>query len=459
MRRYLIASLVGLAAALGVVMFFARPHQTPPRMPLPLDIWFTADTSGRIEPCGCFSGQFGGLTRISTVLSQTPKSGLLLEIGNALAGTEDFQILQFEQLLQAEGHLGYHALNLGSREASLPADTLRRLAKDSPVTLLSANVLDAVTRSPVVTPWKVVDLGGLKIGLIGIVQGTNWQPDASVIIADAAESLRQAIPEVKEKADVLICLAFTDETGLEKLAKEFYEIPILLGGDVQQPSPSLLRINQSWILATTNQSRALGEFHTKWDPVTRTLAPATGEISLMHDRIPEDPLIAKFSQAYRKTVGKADLDVDHPGTAADAIPGVKPNATFVGSQSCVACHPKAFATWEKSRHAHAFESLVRKESDTDPSCIKCHVTGFGEPGGYLRSMGREKLVNVSCESCHGPASDHLEARTTAKPGETVFQKMRPVGPGQCIQCHHGEFSRPFKYEEFWEFIKHGKEGA
>ncbi len=459
MRRLVIASLVVLVAGLAAAIFLTRPQPLPPAKPLPLDIWFTADTSGRIEPCGCFSGQFGGLTRVSTVLSKTPKTGLRLEIGNALAGTEDYQVLQFEQLLQAEGHLGYQAVNLGSREASLPAETLRRLAKDSPVTLLSANVLDATTRRPVVTPWKVVDLGGLKVGLMGIVQGTNWQPDASVIIADAAETLRQVIPQVKGQADVLICLAFTDESGLEKLAKEFYEIPIFLGGDVQQPSPSLMRVNQSWILATTNQSRALGELHTTWDPVTKNLTPAKGEISLMHDRIPEDPAVAKFSRAYRQTVGKADLAVDHPGTAADAIPGVKPNATFVGSQSCVGCHPKAYATWEKSRHAHAFDSLVRKESATDPSCIKCHVTGFGEPGGYLRSMGQEKLINVSCESCHGPASDHLQARTTTKPGETIFQKMRPVGPGQCIQCHHGEFSRPFKYEEFWEFIKHGKEGA
>ena len=94
----------------------------------------------------------------------------------------------------------------------------------------------------------------------------------------------------------------------------------------------------------------------------------------------------------------------------------------------------------------------------DPSCVKCHVVGFGEPGGYLRSMADEKrLINVGCESCHGPGSEHMKVRSLAPPGEDVLLKMRPVGAGQCVQCHHGEFSRPFEWKEFWPRIEHGKE--
>ncbi|MGA2659693.1 MAG: hypothetical protein ABSH34_19475, partial [Verrucomicrobiota bacterium] len=35
---------------------------------LDLAIYFTCDTRGRLEPCGCFTGQYGGLTRLQTVL-------------------------------------------------------------------------------------------------------------------------------------------------------------------------------------------------------------------------------------------------------------------------------------------------------------------------------------------------------------------------------------------------------
>ena len=40
-------------------------------------------------------------------------------------------------------------------------------------------------------------------------------------------------------------------------------------------------------------------------------------------------------------------------------------------------------------------------------CIGCHTAGFGEPSGYLRKMKDTKLVDVGCESCHGPGSKHV----------------------------------------------------
>lgn len=427
--------------------------------PVPLDIRFTCDVSGRIEPCGCFSGQYGGLTRVSTVLASAPVGALKLDAGNAIAGTADFQILQFRQLLAALARMGWQAVNLGGREASLPAVVLRDLVKNSPVPLISANVLDAASKQPLAAPFHVVTIGGLRVAIIGVVDPAAAQPEKSVVVEEPNEALSRTIPEAGKAADVLVCLAFADESGLEQIARKFYELPVILGGNVQQPFRSVRQVNQSWILATTNQSRALGELRSSWDPVTRRLAPATGRITLMSDDIPQDPLIAAFSSNYRREVRAADLGIDHPGESGDAIPGVQAESAYAGSESCAACHAGAFAAWKKSGHAHAFESLVRKDSDADPSCISCHTVGFGERGGYLRSMKAERLTQVGCESCHGPASAHIAARSAAAlhPSEAVLQRMRPVGPGQCVQCHHGEFSRPFDYSTFWPLIQHGKE--
>ncbi len=64
------------------------------------------------------------------------------------------------------------------------------------------------------------------------------------------------------------------------------------------------------------------------------------------------------------------------------------------------------------------------------------------------------LADVGCESCHGPASEHVALHLHGKP--TGF-KFRPLGPEDCKSCHYGEFSRPFKWEKFWPDIQHGKE--
>ena len=45
----------------------------PPSLDLP--VYFTCDTRGRLEPCGCFAGQFGGLTRLKTVLDAEAPAG------------------------------------------------------------------------------------------------------------------------------------------------------------------------------------------------------------------------------------------------------------------------------------------------------------------------------------------------------------------------------------------------
>ena len=69
-------------------------------------------------------------------------------------------------------------------------------------------------------------------------------------------------------------------------------------------------------------------------------------------------------------------------------------------------------------------------------------------------MGSKSLIDVGCESCHGPASEHLDKYVHDKP--TSF-RFRPLGPGDCVTCHQGEFSRPFDWDKFWPAIAHGKE--
>ena len=423
-----------------------------------IDIYFTCDTNGRIEPCGCFTGQYGGLTRVSTAMKEAPGSALKLEVGNAIGGLEDYHVLQYGYLLDACAAIGYSAVNLGERVAQLPAATIRELAAKSKVPLLSANILDAETREPLVAMSTVVTRGAVKFGIVGVVdpQSVRAAVDESVVVGGMNEALRREIEALKGKADVLVCLAFTDEAGMEDLAREFYEFDFILGGDVRQPSSEVTKVNQSYLLATTNQARALGEVRAVFDGAD--VRDVTGDVKLMVDLILQDADIKRFSSDYRRTVRDVILNIDRPASQAEnRVPGVQPMASFVGSSACASCHAKSYAIWEKSGHAHAFETLVRKDSDGDPACISCHVVGLGEPSGYMRNKSVDHLKGVGCESCHGPASEHVRLRSTAAPGEDVLIKMRPVGEGQCVQCHHGEFSRPFVFEEFWKSVKHGKE--
>lgn len=425
--------------------------------PAKLSIEFTCDVDGRLEPCGCFTGQFGGLTRLKTVLDSEPDNGqtLRVDVGNAIAGHEDFQRIEYNYILRAFAAMKFEVLNIGAREAQLSAAELREIKNTSPVPIVSANVLDKNTGKPIFDSYRIIERGGFRIAVIGVLDASGERDSGDgVAVGDMDSAVARCIEQVRPKADVIVLLAFADEAALDRLAQEFYEANVILGGKVRQPAQSLEKNNRSLIYYVTNESRALGILQLQLAHGAAPVAVAN-EIELLHDKIPQAPEFQKLAQQYRGEIRRTPLALDNPNLLqADAIPGVRTTANYVGSETCVKCHQTAGEIWEHSAHAHAFDALVQRGADADPNCISCHTIGFGTSSGYRREFTGQKLVNVGCESCHGPGSLHVRQ----KEGDASIAFMfRPLDAGDCRKCHFGEFSRPFDWNEFWPLIQHGKE--
>ncbi|MDF1875282.1 hypothetical protein JHD48_06015 [Sulfurimonas sp. SAG-AH-194-I05] len=82
---------------------------------------------------------------------------------------------------------------------------------------------------------------------------------------------------------------------------------------------------------------------------------------------------------------------------------------------------KPWKYWYKDAYPHANEELP-----TSRACDGCHFTGF---------MSKEKRVEsgIACESCHGPASEHVK-----NPDSPVYLAINsdPVRQNEvCLQCH------------------------
>lgn len=453
-----IAAIILLVAAVtGVVIHFTRT-KTKAAAGM-LTVHFTCDTSGRLEPCGCFSGQNGGLTRLRTWLEQRKNPGpvLKLDVGGAIAGGADYDLIQYRYLARAYGTMGFSALNMGGREAMIPAKTLASLAAVSPVPLVSASLVDAESRKPVLEAFRIVELGGIKVGILGVVSPHSVpEPGAGLAVLGLNEAIDRQLPALAAKTDLVILLAFANEGELRLLARDYFEFVLILGGDVAGPTQEILRENDSMILFTTNQARTVGTLTARvaGEKRKRLLDP-TYEMQLLEENIPQHADLLALVREYRSEIRQTPLAIDDPHAVdPNAIPGVSATATYVGSASCQGCHPQAHEVWQKSGHGRAFDTLVKRGSDADPHCIKCHTVGFGQTSGYRRPLGVDSLVDVGCESCHGPASEHLAKQLHGKP--SAF-KFRPLGPGDCKSCHYGEFSRPFDWDKFWPGIAHGKE--
>jgi hypothetical protein len=427
----------------------------PPTLDLP--VYFTCDTDGRLEPCGCFAGQFGGLSRLKTVLdAQAPEGALRVDVGDAIGGHEDYDLIEYGYILRAFAAMKYDALNIGQHESQFTAAQLRAIKSASPVPILSANLLDKASRRPIFDSYRIVQRGAFRIAVIGVLdpRGLDQKLGNGLAVGDMESAIERCLAELHGKTDVIVLLAFTDEATLAQLARQFYECKVILGGKVSQPAQDLVKENRSLIYYVTNESRALGMLRLQLQKGS-PLKVIGNEILLMRDTIPQDSSFREMMLGYRNEVRHTRLAVDDPNNlSADMVPGVRTMATYVGSESCLACHKTAAATWAASAHAHAFATLVDHKADADPKCIGCHTVGFGDPSGYRRELGAEKLVNVGCESCHGPGSLHVRE----KEGDaSISFSFRPLDAGDCQKCHSGEFSRPFHWDQFWPLIKHGKE--
>ena len=151
---------------------------------------------------------------------------------------------------------------------------------------------------------------------------------------------------------------------------------------------------------------------------------------------------------------------------------------YMGVDNCKTCHMPHYESWGETRMSKAFELLrpgVRNEAKKavgldpgkdytrDPSCLLCHVTGYGEAGGFVNLSSTPEMVGIQCEMCHGPGSKYSKMMYKKKGTykREDFVKAGMIMPSEknniCTQKCHNQGS-PFvkgnyKYNFSFEFRK------
>ncbi len=114
------------------------------------------------------------------------------------------------------------------------------------------------------------------------------------------------------------------------------------------------------------------------------------------------------------------------GTAAE-------ENSYVGVKKCKMCHMKEYKSWEKTKHAKAFDSLSDADKK-DEAKLKKTTVAFGKPGGFKSVADSAVLTNVGCEACHGPGGKHLAVPMKDKAAKKASIQS-PKEKNVCIGCH------------------------
>ena len=128
---------------------------------------------------------------------------------------------------------------------------------------------------------------------------------------------------------------------------------------------------------------------------------------------------------------------------------------YAGVKTCKKCHRKVWKSWKTSPMALSYEILkpgeraeIKKKAGLDPqkdytkdqSCLPCHTTGYGKPGGFVSFEKTPSMIGVSCESCHGAGKDYNKVMgkhsRTYTDEEIVRNGLIKDPSTTCTICHN-----------------------
>jgi hypothetical protein len=439
----------------------------------------TGQLDGYIEPCGCTGkeNQKGGLSRRQNFLRAIAMAGwpvLAVDLGNQVKRFGRQTEVKFQSIADGLRQMGYAGVGFGTGDLRLPAEELVAAVApvgDQPTPFISANVgllgLDAN-----ITPrYRVVNAGGMKIGItsvLGDAEAAQVRNDA-IEIVPAAKALGNVAADLAKAGcahQILLSWASPEETRKLAAAYPQFDIVVTAGGADEPPA-------ELPVLPTKGRFVELG--HKGMFAVAIALS-ANGR-ALRSQRVPldarwgESPDMIKLLATYQSQLESLGL------TGLGLTPLRHPSGRrFAGSAACVDCHQEAYDVWKDSPHATALTTLEEQNPrrDGDPECLSCHVVGWApqrfEPfeGGFAGMATTPHLAHQGCENCHGPAAAHAAVErgdvraTTAERdklrAELVLTLDTPEGKtkavNNCLECHDLDNSPQFDFDEYWPSVEH-----
>ncbi len=248
-----------LLAALSLAACSAQNQEPTAADPVLLTVIGTNDVHGRLLP----AQSSGGLTTLSgyvaAVRAARAEDGgavLLIDAGDMWQGTLESNLVEGAAVVEAYNAMQYTAVTIGNHEfdfgpigelaipasdADDPRGALHRRISEAQFPVLSANIVNTETGQLIdwenVTPTIMLEVAGIKVGIIGLITGKALQVTVSantvgLAIAPLAEAIiREATSLREDGADIVIvtshaggeCQEFDDPYDLSSCEPD-YEI-------------------------------------------------------------------------------------------------------------------------------------------------------------------------------------------------------------------------------------------
>ncbi|HLQ66204.1 MAG TPA: multiheme c-type cytochrome [Candidatus Limnocylindrales bacterium] len=367
-----------------------------------------------------------------------------MDSGDFFGVTGEQDSLKSAFMVQAMDRLGYSVATIGERELSFGQAFLIDTFKKTKIDLVSANVVFADTKKPLVRPYVIRRVGTVRVAFTGFLGKEmplkRHAGDKELTVLEAADVAKTLIPELRKKADVVVVLSHLGLTDSQKLTIEVPGIDVMVFGHLVGLSKEVVQTQGVINVRGGERGQYIPSIHLVVED--GKIASYDGDVVTLDDKIPADDsmnhLVDNFQDELNTRFQKQSEQAANQEARQTQVALSADH--YMGEKNCRRCHEAEYQMYTSQKHAHAFATLTKNQRDSTPECLPCHVVGMGQAGGFVSKESTPDLVNVQCENCHGMGTMHGSGHV--------------VGPEVCITCHTASQDPTFNFDEKLPKIVH-----
>ncbi len=226
----------------------------------------------------------------ATLASYMKKNGsaesstLLLNAGDDFQGSPISTITKGASQIQLLNVLQPHAFTLGNHEFDYGRNSLIEILRTATFPVISANIYDRSTNASFVKQYVVLQIGNLKIGIIGLM--TTELPTLSIPknvehleVRSLSATLNSIVPVLKKNnVDLIIALTHQGVTEDILLAVQCPDLDVIVGGHSHTPLFKPKNVNGILIVQAGSRGRWLGKVDLVVDKQKDTVVQANAEL-------------------------------------------------------------------------------------------------------------------------------------------------------------------------------------
>jgi Cytochrome c554 and c-prime len=344
--------------------------------------------------------------------------------------------------------LEYDVANVGERELNFGQQFLLDCFKKTKIDLISSNLVYKDDHKPFVKPYVIRKVGNLRVAFFGLLDKDlrlrQVASDRPLEILDPFQVGRDLLPELHKKADIVVLLSHLGLTESQRFTVEVPGVDVMIFGHKVGLSREVAKTNGVINVRSGERGQYVPTIHLVVQD--GKITGYDGEIVSLDEKVPADEAMRTEVDAFQDELNRQFAKTAASNAAAQAA-GTQATITsdhYLGEGNCRRCHEVEYQKVKAHPHAQAFETLVKNQHESAPECLRCHVVGYGQAGGFVSRSATPALIDVQCENCHGMGTRHDEMAS----GKLI------VGPGACAGCHTPEQSPEFRYDEALKKIVH-----